>query len=133
MFRSIVSQSCPRFIVSYFSSISSNFRISGVRIGSKPDFSIASGNFAGDAVAMQTLLPVLMKIEIYTVFICCRKSTFSPISSILYYNKTSNEAFPENKLNVFLVIIDNQRKKKSSLPLYGISSTFKVSNYTFNR
>ena len=68
LFRSIVSQSCPWFIVSYFSSSSSNFRISGVTIGSNPDFSIASGNFAGDAVAMQTLLPELMKIEICTVF-----------------------------------------------------------------
>ena len=59
LFLSILSQSWPRFIVSYFSSCSNNFLISGVISGTRPDFSMASGNLAGDAVAIQTLPPVL--------------------------------------------------------------------------
>ena len=67
LFLSILSQSWPRFIVSYFSSCSNNSLISGVISGTRPDFSMASGNLAGDAVAIQTLPPVLKRIMIVQI------------------------------------------------------------------
>ena len=65
-FLNIFSQFWPSFISSYFSSSSNNFWISGVISNFKPDFSMASGNLAGDAVAMQILLTssLLKKVKI---------------------------------------------------------------------